>query len=317
MEIETVSNAGPSEGTSSQSEGQSGASSQEASGSGMAEGNSGQNQNKSAADQAGLGQNNGTSELHKIKYGKNERELSIDELKMLAQKGWAADDRFQQAAKMKKEIESLVKSAKWNDLIQKQTGKPALEYYKDQIKAEIRRRNMSPEEREAEERQAKIEALRNEEKELVAAKTERQLKEQEEHYAQQWDKEFADAIKKEGLPVNRYALNRAVQIAKKVVAMGLDPDWGLVVKEAKSQMQDDIKQLLTAYKDDAALLSFLGDEFGLRISKAMVNRKSPANKGIQRPVAAAGSGDSFRQKEAKPMDVDEWIASRRKAFEEG
>lgn len=307
MEVETIPNAGP-ETTSTQET----PATQVATGADAQTTGGETNQRPTGNDTGG----EQPSQLHKIKYGKNERELSLDELKVMAQKGWAADDRFQQAAQMKKEMEALVKQAKWDKLIEKQTGKPALEYYKDQLKAEIRRQQMTPEEREAEDRKANIEKIRAEEAEVIKAREERQIAEQEAHYSKLWDKELSEAIEKEGLPKNKYAIGRAVAIGKKVVDMGLDPDWGLVVKEAKAQMLDDVRNFISAFKDANGIVGFLGDEMSMKISKALVDRKNPVKETTKKAVESR-SQDQFRAKEVKAMDVDQWIAERRRKFEEG
>ncbi len=303
MDIETVSN-GPGSETA--------APTQEAAAPAVAEGSTGGDKQGREAGAV----ETPAEQRHRIKYGKNERELSTDELKVLAQKGWAADDRFQQASKIKKEVEDLVKQANWDKLIEKQTGKSPIEFYKERLKAELRRQAMTPEEREEAERRSRVDSLKQEELEIIQRREEEKIAKAEEHYTQQWDKELAEAIEKEGLPKNRYALNRAIQIGKKVVDMGLDPDWGLVVKEAKAQIQEDLKGLMGAFKDDAGLLGLFGDEMAMRISKALVAKKNPAQQSTRKAVESSMS-DSFRQKEPKQVDVDAWIAERRKKFEEG
>lgn len=251
---------------------------------------------------------------HKIKFGKNERELTIDELRMYAQKGWASDDRFQQAARMRKEVEEALKQANYDKLIEKSTGKPALEFYKEKLKAEIRKMQMTPEQKEEAELKQRLESLKQQEQEIYTKRQQEQLEQQERHYTETWDRELTEAIAKEGLPKTKYAVQRAVQIASGVVKAGLDPDWTLVVREAKRQVQDDIKGLIEAMKDDNALVGIFGDENSQRISKALVNRKNPvAAKEVMAKNAV--KGDNFRQKEPTMVDVDDWIAARRKAFE--
>lgn len=258
------------------------------------------------------GVNQTQSERYKIKYGKNERELTLDELKMMAQKGWASDDRFQKAAALQKKLQEAVKQANWDELIRMQ-GKDPIQFYKEQLKSYLKQQNMTPEEKAAFEMQQRIEALKKEEQEHLTQKQERQIAEQEAYYTQQWDQELSQAIQTEGLPQNQYCIGRAVAIGQKVVAMGLDPDWTLIVKEAKRQIQEDVKGLFGGYKDDSALLGFLGDELGLRVSKAMVARKAPQPPQAK-AVETSKSRDGFKQKEAKIMDMDSWFEERRKKF---
>lgn len=308
MEFETIPNGAPSESANTETV------KTEATATGVAEKATGLestqrgNENTEAKQQT-------ITEKHRIKYGKTERELTVDELKMMAQKGWAADDRFQEAARIRKETEELVKKANWDKLIEKQTGKSALEFYKEKLKAEIARMKMTPEEKELEDKRREVEALRAEEEQIKAARLEEQVAAREKQYAEQWDKELTEAIESEGLPKTRYAIQRAVQIASKVNAMGLDPDWRLCVREAKNQLLEDTKGFFASAKDENALIALLGEDLAMRVSKALVNRKQP--QAPQRKAVDATKGDNFRQKETKPVDMDVWIASRRKKFEEG
>lgn len=312
MEIETITAGAPDAGT-----GQTETPKTEATSTEVATGSDGKTGNTAS-------EHNGTNteaqkaaeQRYKIKFGKNERELSVEELRMYAQKGWAADTRFQEAAKMRKEIEDALSKADFDKLIEKKTGKSALEYYKEKLKAEIRKAQMTDDERAVEEKRAELERLKEEEQEIQRAREERQREAQEAHYSEKWDKELADAIKAEGLPQTRYAISRAVQIGKKLVDAGLEPDWVAVTREAKAQIMDDIKGLMAAFKEDPALIGFLGDDLAQRISKALVGKRmGAANKPNIKAVETAKAQDSFRQKEQKPMDVDEWIAAKRKKFE--
>lgn len=311
MEIETIPSGAPDAGA-----GQSEAPKTEATTANVAGGDDGGKQpgHEQQGDQ-NTHEQKSAEQRYKIKFGKNERELSVDELRMYAQKGWAADSRFQEAARMRKEVEEAVRKADWDRLIAQSTGKSAVEFYKERLKAEIRKAQMSDDERAVEEKRGELERLKAEENEIIQRREEAQRERMTEQYSQQWDKELSEAIEKEGLPKTKYAVQRAVQIGKKVVDMGLEPDWVAITREAKAQIMSDMKGLMSAFREDPALLNFLGDEMAQRISKALVNRKQPQP--VVNRKAVESVKDNFRQKEAKSVDVDDWIAERRKKFENG
>lgn len=250
----------------------------------------------------------------KLKYGNSEREMTERELIAAAQKGWAADDRFQSAAKMKKDLEDAVKKGDLNKLIKQMKGKDPIEFYKDQLKDELRRRSMSPEERQLMEQQSKLDKLKAEEKEILGKREAEKLQKLEQHYIQQYDRELSEAIEKNGLPKNRVAIKRAADLASKVIKMGLDPDWDLVVKEAKRQMTDEWKELVGAYRDED-LLTLFGDDLPKRIGKAQAARSQIAGRAQQARVQGDGSKTTGAEKSAKPVDMSTWMKEQRKKFE--
>lgn len=250
----------------------------------------------------------------RLKYGKSEREMTEKELIAAAQKGWAADDRFQEASKMKKELMDAAKKADMDSLVRKLKGMDPMEFYKEQLKAELRRRTMSPEDKALEDKRRQLQSLQEEEKEILSKRESERMDQLTKHYSEQYDRELSDAITKNGLPKSRVAIKRAADIASKVVDMGLDPDWDLVVKEAKRQLTDEWKQLVAGYGDND-LLELFGDDIPKRIGKAMAARQQQVGR-AQKP-RVEGNVASKDTAESKPVDVKQWMKDQRKKFEEG
>lgn len=242
----------------------------------------------------------------RLKFGKNEREVSEAELVMLGQKGWASDERFKSAAAKEREVKEALEKMDLDALIRKGTGKDKLEYAKEVLRAEIRKNNMSPEEREREERKANVE---REESELSAREKRiatQKLEAQQQHYEETYDRELSEAIKSEGLPKNKYAVGRAVKIASEIVDMGLEPDWKLVVGEAKRQIQEELGELIDQLSDG---VGFLGEDRARKISKMLVSKGMPKSE-VARVVKQAEKAPESNQ----PVDSDEWFEKKRKEW---
>lgn len=246
----------------------------------------------------------------KLKYGKQERELSEKELIAEAQKGWAADERFQEAARIKREVTDAIKNGNVAELIKKFKGKDELEYAKEVLRSHLKKAQMTPEEREAEERQERIDKLKKEEEELLTRKQKAELEQATKHYEEQYDRDLSAAIEKHKLPKTHAAIGRAVSIASKIVDMKLEPDWDLVVQEAKRQMVDEYRELFEAL-EDGSLVEMLGEPLARRVSKALVGKGAP---GIRPRAVPAKEEDKFRQEEKEPVDMDEWFAKKRAQF---
>lgn len=251
----------------------------------------------------------------RLKFGKDEREVTEREAIALAQKGWAADEKFQSAAKKEKAIRDAIKNGDLDYLIRQKYGKDPDDWAKERLQAKLRMLTMTPEERELHERRQEIERLRSEGERMRKEQEGAKRAQLQQHYEQQYDKELSEAIQKEGLPKNRVAVKRAVDIASKLVDMGLEPDWGLVVKEAKRQIVDEMKELFGGYKDED-LLDLLGEDLPKRLGKAMATRASVVGRAKAPRVEGA---IKERQPEEKPkaMDMNDWIKNQRKKFEEG
>lgn len=303
MEVETITNGSPSQETTS---------------SGVAEGaNSEKSGSAKQPDVKSAGAGDAGAETpaerkFRLKFGKQDREVTEQELIALGQKGWAADSRFQEASKMMKEIKDAIENGDEEFFIKKKYGKDKISYAKEILKAELRKATMSPEDRAVAEKREELARLKAEENEIMSRRDKEKMDTLTNHYSEQYDKELSDAISSEGLPKTRYAVGRAVALAKKVVDMGLDPDWNLVVKEAKRQMQAEMKDLFEAAKDDNSLLALLGDSLPMRISKAMVGR--PSKQQVGQIKAVEQKGDGFKQKDRKDVDIDAWLEERRKNF---
>lgn len=241
----------------------------------------------------------------KLKYGKTEREVTEQEAVALAQKGWAADERFKSAAQMKREAEELLENADLDGLIQKKAGKSKLEWAKDMLKAELRRKTMSPEELEIEDRQNRLQKLREEEEGILEKKAEERRSALQAKYEEQYDRELSEALKKHGMPANKYCYGRAVKIGSEIVSQGLEPDWDLVAQEAKRQVQEELAAMVDQLEDS---VGFIGEERARKISKLLVS------KGVPRDVVARVVKQSDEKPERQAVDADDYWERKRAQF---
>lgn len=243
----------------------------------------------------------------KLKFGKQERELSEKELIAQAQKGWAADERFKSAAQKERELKEAYEKADIEVLLKKLKGKDKLEYAREVLKEELKRRQMTPEELENETRKEKIERLKQEEAELEAAANKRKQEALDRHYEEKYDREMAEAWKANKMPASKYVMSRAIKIASEIVDMGLEPDWDLVTKEAKKQWQEEILHGIDSEDD----LSFVGPDRARKIAKWL--QAQGMNKAEAQSQAAKIVKQSD-QKEPEPVDSETYWENKRKQW---
>lgn len=244
----------------------------------------------------------------RLKFGKQEKEVSEQEAVALAQKGWASDEKFKSAAQMKREAEELVERADVEKMLKKKYGKDKLEWAKDVLKEELRRRALSPDELEIEDRKARLERLKQEEEEIENRRSKEKLAAAQARYEEQYDRELASAVEKHKVPKNKYVIGRAVKIAQEMVDNDLDPDWDLVVQEAKRQWQEEISESFDAEED----FSFLGER-ARKISKWLVSKGMSKQAAEKESVKIVKSQDKSPDSTV-PVDSDEWFEKKRKAW---
>lgn len=247
---------------------------------------------------------------HRLKFGKTEREVSEQELISLAQRGWASDEKFKSAAQKEREIKDALANGDVDYLIKKIKGKDQIEYAKEILKAELNKKRMTPDELEAAEHKAEIARLKDERNKLEGQKRKEKEDAAQRHYEEQWDKELSEAIVKNNLPKNKYVIGRAVKIASEVLDLtGNDPDWDLVVKEAKRQTTEEIVELFGQLED----YGVLGDDIPRKISKWLVGKgmsKTQADKEVSKVVKQADQKGEGIQ----PVDSEEYWERKRASW---
>lgn len=248
---------------------------------------------------------------YRLKYGKTEREVSEKELIAEAQKGWAADDRFKEAAAMKREVKDAIEKGDLEFLVRKMKGKDTKTWAKELLINELRKAQMSPEEKEASDRQSRIEALKKEEEDLLTKRAAEKLEARTKHYEDQYDRDFTAALQKHGLPKNKYVMGRAVQIASEVVDMGLEPDWDLVVGEAKRQTQAEFVDLFGQLED----YGIFGEEVPKKIAKWLQTKGMPKKESEKEAVRLVKQQKDDNRPDTEPVDSETYWEKKRKAWE--
>lgn len=245
----------------------------------------------------------------KLKFGKSEREMTEKELIAAAQKGWAADERFQEGAKAKKTAEKffndLKKDPEAMDALLKHIGRDPVEVYKNRLSKELKRKLMTPEQIELEDLRDKV--RRGEE--------ERTKREQEEHnkkvaelqikYEQQYDQEMSAAISASGLPKTPMTVKRCAEIQYRALEQGYDLPWDVVIAEVRNQYQNDFKELFGSAEADS-LEKMFGNDVAKKFTAASLKKRVVDPEPItQENRKAAKSTNSEQPKYATEEDFEE------------
>lgn len=244
----------------------------------------------------------------KLKSQGKEREItSEDELVRLAQLGLGAHEKFEQAAKTRKQTEALV------ELLQKDPTKALASMGHDMrklaeqfIMEEAQKQMMSPEERQKAEIQAEIQRLRQEKEDLVKQKREEQIQQLQTKYEADIQDQIIGAIDKYKLPKNPKTVARMAEYMATALEHGYEVTAADVAPRVRSDLEDEHKSLFAHY-DVEELLKVLGEDQLKKIRQYEVNKvkaKAPAAPIKTEPVVQP-KAEEADEKPKKKMTMDE------------
>jgi hypothetical protein len=201
----------------------------------------------------------------KLKVDGAEEELDESEVISRAQKYSAADKKFQEAAKVRKQAESFIRALRENPkavLSNPNLGINLREFAEKVLWEDLQEQLVPPEEKERRAEKAELERLR-EEKRLREETARQQEQEQlKEKYRQDWSKKFNEALEQGGLPRTDWTVKQMAAYMKQALANGhkhiqpadvvelVKSDWVQAQKEMFKHF--DAEKLIEVLGADAA-----------------------------------------------------------------
>lgn len=261
----------------------------------------------------------------KLKFkGKEESVDDLDTLTRWAQMGRGATEVFESAKKLREEAEAKaarlekLKGGSLEDrlaLLTETLGdeEAALQFMEEALyQKRIAPQQLSPEQRQMQEMQRKLQAYEAEKAQAAKAQQEAQLEAQAEAIAQQYAKTAADVMAKLGwgpelAPV---VLREMMPYAEQALEAGLDPVsediMGMYMQDQQQKLSNFAKQL-----KGEQLLRFLGDDIANEIRKADLARLrgGAAAKPVREEAPAAP-----KPKPADPLEAAREAQKKRRSF---
>jgi len=248
----------------------------------------------------------------KINGKETEFDLSSDDdlekLREFAQKGEGADQKFQEAAQLRKQMESFVQ------LMQEDPIKALQELGHDpdmiaeaHMQKRIEEMKKSPEQLELEKLRAEIEQERKKAEKLENEKFEAEQARIQEEYSRQLDVDITNALESSELPKSAYVVKRLAE--NLIIGLEKNPDITVadVLPVVEKQIKGEIQQMFGAMPEDV-IERILGDETSNRLRKRRLKRmkKTPQTASQVKPTgqseikkAQAEAAKSEKPKNAK------------------
>lgn len=234
-------------------------------------------------------------EVRKMKLKLDGRDVELPESEVIAgyQRESVANQRFQEAAQMRKEAEQILQFAKQNpkEFFQK-TGLNARQWAEEYLIQELQTEAMSPEQRKARENEEKIRMYENEKKQAADSQRQEQMKRLEAEHAKNYDLMFTQALHESGLPKTQFTVKRMAELQLINIKNKYELSASQLAKLVREDYANEQKSLLSAFDGDQ-LMEFLGADTVKKLSKAQIAKlknkiQSPGSVGQTKTTKASG-----------------------------
>lgn len=237
------------------------------------------------------------------------KEIEVDEAgyHAYAQKGAAAEEKWQEAAKMKKEADAFIQRLKSNPIEVLKDPTLGVDFRKvaeDYLWEQMQDENLSPEEKQYRKDQQELKNLR-EAKEKHESDLESQRHQAEvQHFEQEYDKKVATALADSGLPKTTGTIRRITEYMLLDVKNGVERPISDYVDLVSRDYADDIKDLIGNLPADK-LLKLLGSDVSKKIRDHDVAKLKSAQPASGHTFVP-GKGMVPANKPAKKLSGHDW-----------
>lgn len=237
--------------------------------------------------------------LLKIKVDGKEMELPESEVLELASRGKASNQRFQEAAKMKREADAILKHIDDNpaEAFTKR-GKDARKWAEEFLMNELKKEAESPEQKRARENEEKLRKYETTEKEQEQQRKDSEMRQAINEQRDKYDKLFTQALFESGLPRTPFTVKRMAELQKTNLKNKLDLSAPQLAKLVREDYVAEQKALLGSLDGDQ-LIEFLGPENAKKYSKAQISK-----------LRARGTGGSGSGPARKPAQSNQGLTWR-------
>lgn len=245
---------------------------------------------------------------HKLKVDKGEVELDEDQLKLYAQKGFASEKRFSEAAQMRKDLEEIkelsakdrrgaLKKLGWSDQEIRDFAESAL--YQD-----LEQEKLSPEQRRIRELEAREKEREETDRKSKAEAEEKELQELTKQKLDDIGGRIMAALEKVGLPKESapWAVKRMAALVARADAEGFDLSAEQLASVVRGEFDAEARAF-TASMPPEQLAEWLGPEKVDALMRLKIQQLKAQKAGAQpAPKAAPEQKPSPVQPAAKAKD---------------
>lgn len=195
------------------------------------------------------------AEARRFKVQVDGKEMEVEEQELLKgyQRARAAQQRFDEAARMRQQTEQFLQSLQKDPL--SVLTNPKLGLNMEQIAEQILLRKledqtMTPEQREQRDRNAKLAQYEAQERERQEAEKRQQYEATKENARREYNRQFIDVLGKAGVPPTADTVARMARYLQHGLKQGAEPDLYHVAELVKEDLLAEQARLIDAIPDD-------------------------------------------------------------------
>lgn len=258
----------------------------------------------------------------KLKIGGEEREYDLDNpehadhIRRYAQKAAGADKAFEEAARLRRETESILKAAKdpqsfWE--VAKTLGHDPKELATKFLREVIEEESMDPRERQIKQLQAQLAQKEALERQLQEQQRQQQLEEAKKQYRGKWDAEITKALQSSALPKTDYTVEKMarylIAAIKQEKLTGYRPEMKDIVQLVKADYQRDFQAFVGMPVEN--VLEYLGPEMTKRLQEYEVKKYQDPHNFVKKPQKDPSVGVRTKERPAYSWDEYQKILENR------
>lgn len=212
--------------------------------------------------------------LKKLKIKGKEIEVDEDKYHQYAQKGAAATEAWQEAARMKREAEAFFQKLRTNPkeiLTDPNIGFDIKQIAKDIIWEEMQDAKLSPEEKARRDELKELQELREKEKARREQEEQSKHAELKQRYSEDYDRKLTETLSKAGLPKTTGTVRRMTDYMLQDIRNGVYRDPSDYVDVVRQDYISDISEMFGQLPGDA-ILKLIGEPVAKKMREADLAR---------------------------------------------
>lgn len=258
-------------------------------------------------------------ESFKIKVNGKEKEVTLDKLLVMAQKADAADERFSEAARLRKEAEEIVSTAKSEKSAIKMlvkagyTAEEARKIVEDELRAAYEYEDLPEEEKKHRQMQEELERYKKSEKERQEAEERAKLEKEDREYASRLEQEMVSALESSWLPRNEIYGKAAFNYMAAAARKGFDLSAADAVRLVESDFVETNRSAIKSMDLEQVLKIFGEDKFKEYSGRSITEVKQKEAPFTKPAQAVKQAKSESPEKESKPTVIrgrDFWDKKR-------
>ena len=255
------------------------------------------------------GNNKPTPKTWNLKVNGKEIEFDAsneDRIKAEVQKGLAAQEKFQQSAKIQKQAEQFINMLQTNPeavLSHPSLGINLREFAENYLYKQLKAEQMSPEERQAKTEKEELERYRAERAEAKKQEEAQKMEQLKEQYRQDYANKFQQALEKTGIPKNDWSIKRMADYMREAIRRGHS---NITPEDVAPMVREDwlgAQRELLSSLDGEKLIEMVGKDTAEKIRKYHIEQVNKANPFQQQKQSTTFSKDN-KQKDKKKTNAN-------------